>query len=123
MTQLNHRVLVVEDDPSVRSLLRVLLEGEGYEVLLATDGLQGLLQIELQHPDAVVLDLMMPNVSGDRVLREIREDPRLRQVPVLVVSGRHDVRESFDGLLGAANVFEKPFEPSKLLARLAEVLA
>lgn len=99
-----------------------MFEGEGHEVIIATDGLQGLLQIEIQHPDLVVLDLMMPNISGDRVLREIQEDPRLSAVPVIVVSGRHDVRETFDPLLGAENVFEKPFEPSKLIERVAEIL-
>ncbi|MFP5225561.1 MAG: response regulator transcription factor [Actinomycetota bacterium] len=123
MTGGNKRILVVEDDASVRSFLQVLLEGEGYEVLTAADGLQGLLQLDLQHPDAVILDLMMPNVSGDRVIRQIREDGRMREVPVLVVSGRHDVRESFGPILGEKNVFEKPFEPASLLARLREVLA
>jgi DNA-binding response OmpR family regulator len=123
MTQTAKRVLVVEDDASVRSYLQVLLEGEGYEVITATDGLQGLLQLDIQHPDAVILDLMMPNVSGDRVIRQIREDGKMKEVTVLVVSGRHDVRESFGPLLGEENVFEKPFEPSALISRLGEILA
>lgn len=115
-------ILVVEDDPSVQGLLQVLLEDEGYEVLQARDGLEGLLQVELRHPAAILLDLMMPNVSGERVLRELRAEGKLAEVPVLVVSGRHDVHEEFDPILGAANVFAKPFEPQALMARLAEVL-
>ena len=116
-------ILVVEDDPSVQNLLRVLLEAEGYEVIHAEDGLEGLVKMELQHPSLVILDLMMPNVTGDRVIDEIRGDPRLNRVPLLVVSGRHDVHESFDDLLGKDNVFAKPLDPTALLERVAELLA
>lgn len=115
-------ILVVEDDPSVQNLLRVLLEAEGYEVIHAEDGLEGLVKMELQHPSLVILDLMMPNVTGDRVIDEIRGDPRLNRVPLLVVSGRHDVHESFDDLLGKDNVFAKPLDPTGLLGRIAELL-
>lgn len=115
-------ILVVEDDPSVQSLMRYLLESEGYDVVIARDGLEGLVKMELQHPSLMILDLMMPNVSGDRVLQEIRSDPRLASVPILVVSGRHDVHESFDTVLGTENVFAKPIEPDALLGRIADLL-
>ena len=115
-------ILVVEDDPSVQNLLKVLLEAEGYEVIHAEDGLEGLVKMELQHPSLVILDLMMPNVTGDRVIDEIRGDTRLNRVPLLVVSGRHDVHESFDDLLGRENVFAKPLDPTALLERVAELL-
>lgn len=122
MSERRPLILVVEDDPSVQGMLTVLLEGEGYEVIAARDGLEGLVKMELQHPSLVILDLMMPNVSGDRVLEEIRTDPRLKQVPVLVVSGRHDVHEAFDRVLGRENVFDKPLDPDRLLTRVAAVL-
>lgn len=122
MTDHRPLILVVEDDPSVQGFLSVLLEGEGYDVLLAQDGLEGLVLVELRHPDLVILDVMMPNVSGERVLRELQEDPRLGHLPVLVVSGKHDVHEIFDPLLGRDNVFTKPFEPSALVERISEVL-
>ena len=115
-------ILVVEDDPSVQNLLRILLEAEGYEVIRAEDGLEGLVKMELQHPSLVILDLMMPNVTGDRVIDEIRGDTRLNRVPLIVVSGRHDVHESFDDLLGRENVFAKPLDPTALLERVAELL-
>jgi DNA-binding response OmpR family regulator len=115
-------ILVVEDDPSVQGFLSVLLEGEGYDVVLAQDGLEGLVMVELRHPSLVILDVMMPNVSGERVLRELREDVRLNALPVLVVSGKHDVHEIFDPILGRENVFTKPFEPSVLVDRINEVL-
>lgn len=122
MSERKPLILVVEDDPSVQSLMRYLLEAEGYEVVIARDGLEGLVKMELQHPSLMILDLMMPNVSGDRVLQEIRADARLASVPILVVSGRHDVHESFDSVLGDDNVFSKPIEPDALLARIAELL-
>jgi DNA-binding response OmpR family regulator len=115
-------ILVVEDDQSVQNLLTVVLEHEGFDVITARDGLEGLVKMELQHPALVVLDLMMPNVSGDRVLEEIRSDPRLASVPVLVVSGRHDVHQTFDHILGPENVLEKPLDPDRLVARIEEIL-
>jgi CheY-like chemotaxis protein len=122
MSERRPLILVVEDDPSVQSMLTMLLEGEGYDVIAARDGLEGLVKMELQHPSLVLLDLMMPNVSGDRVLEEIRSDPRLKPVPVIVVSGRHDVHEAFDQILGRENVFDKPLDPNRLLERVASVL-
>ena len=122
MSERKPLILVVEDDPSVQNLLTMLLEGEGFEVIAARDGLEGLVKMELQHPSLLVLDLMMPNVSGDRMIQEIRADPRLKTVPILVVSGRHDVHDAFDDVLGAANVFAKPLDPAKLIARVEEIL-
>src|SRR3954470_6469992 len=82
------RVLVMEDDPSVRSLLHTLLESEGYDVVTASDGLSGLVQASAQPPELVLLDIMMPDLGGLRVLQELRADPALADVPVVVVTGR-----------------------------------
>lgn len=122
MSERKPLILVVEDDPSVQGLLTLLLEGEGYEVITARDGLEGLVKMDLQHPSLLILDLMMPNVSGDRVYEEISNDMRLRDVPVIVVSGRHDAHESFDQLIGRDNVFAKPIEPQALLERVEQLL-
>jgi len=122
MSERRPLVLVVEDDPSVQNLITMMLEGEGYEVITARDGLEGLVKIELQRPSAVILDLMMPNISGDRVMQELHSDPRLKGVPVLIVSGRHDAHDTFDPVLGKDNVFAKPVDFSLLLGRLAEVM-
>lgn len=115
-------ILIVEDDPSVQNLLTLLLEGEGYDVIQAKDGLEGLVKMDLQHPSLLILDLMMPNVSGDRLFDEVRRDPRLSSVPVLIVSGRHDAHDTFDAIIGRENVFAKPIDPSALLARVASLL-
>lgn len=115
------RVLVVEDDPSVRGLLQTLLQAEGYEVLTASDGLAGLVRAASGYPALILLDLMMPDLGGARVLEELRQDPELFDTPVIVVSGKIDALPEMRDLLGEDNVFLKPFGVAELLARVAAV--
>ena len=121
MTTSPTKVLVVEDDPSVRGLLDTLLSAEGYDVVTASDGLAGLVKVASARPALVLLDLMMPDLGGVRVLEELREDPALRGTPVLVVTGKVDAVPGMRDLLGDDNVFVKPFAVAELLARVDEV--
>ncbi len=114
-------VLVVEDDPSVRGLLQTLLSAEGYEVVTASDGLAGLVKATSSHPALVLLDLMMPDLGGVRVLEEMREDPALAGIPVVIVTGKQDAVPGMRQLLGDDNVFLKPFAVAELLQRVGEV--
>jgi DNA-binding response OmpR family regulator len=114
-------VLVVEDDPSVRGLLQTLLSAEGYDVVTASDGLAGLVKATSSHPSLVLLDLMMPDLGGVRVLEEMRDDPELADIPVIVVTGKIDAIPSMRELLGEENVFLKPFAVGELLSRVAAV--
>jgi DNA-binding response OmpR family regulator len=114
-------VLVVEDDPSVRGLLQTLLSAEGYDVVTASDGLAGLVKATSNHPSLVLLDLMMPDLGGVRVLEEMRDDPELADIPVIVVTGKIDAIPGMRQLLGDDNVFLKPFAVGELLSRVAEV--
>lgn len=116
------KVLLVEDNPSVRELLRVLLEGEGYEIVEAKDGLDGLLKAEFTKPDLMILDLMMPDVDGERVLTQLRTDPELSRIPVIVVSGKYEALDRLKDAIGDDNVFAKPFEPTRLLDRVGELI-
>lgn len=115
------RVLVVEDDPSVRGLLHTLLSTEGYEVATASDGLAGLVKAASTHPALVLLDLMMPDLGGVRVLEQMREDPELAGTPVIVVTGKVDAVPGIRALLGQDSVFVKPFAVADLLARVDQV--
>ena len=115
------RVLVVEDDPSVRGLLQTLLSAEGYRVATASDGLAALVKASSQPPALVLLDLVMPDLGGVRVLEEMRDDPDLAQVPVIVVTGQVDEIAGMRELLGEDNVFLKPFAVGELLARVGAV--
>lgn len=114
------RVLVVEDDPSVRGLLHTLLSAEGYDVVTASDGLAGLVKAAATRPDLMLLDLMMPDLGGVRVLEEVRDDPELSDTPVIIVTGKIDAVPAMQDLLGADHVFVKPFAVAELLARVAE---
>jgi two-component system phosphate regulon response regulator PhoB len=115
------RVLVVEDDPSVRGLLHTLLSAEGYDVATASDGLAGLVKASAEKPALVLLDLMMPDLGGVRVLEELRDDPELADVPVIVVTGKVDAVPGMRQLLGDDNVFVKPFAVAELLIRVGAV--
>ena len=115
------RVLVVEDDPNVRGLLQTLLEVEGYAVVTASDGMDGLGQAAASSPGLVLLDLVMPDLGGVRVLERLRDDPVLSQIPVIVVTGHEDAMPGVRAQLGADNVFLKPFAVAELLARIGAV--
>ncbi len=115
------QILVVEDDPSVRGLLHTLLSAEGYDVVTASDGLAGLVKATSSHPALVLLDLMMPDLGGVRVLEEMQDDPELSDIPVIVVTGKVDAVPGMRDLLGDDNVFVKPFAVAELLARVGEV--
>lgn len=113
------RVLVVDDDPDILEGLRELL-GATYDVLVAADGREALDVLEREHVDALVLDLMMPGVSGDDVLRELRRRPDAP--PAVVLSARTDAR-ALAAELGAAACLGKPFPVDELERALAHVLA
>ena len=115
------KILVVEDDPSVRGLLQTLLSAEGYDVSTASDGLAGLVKATSSPPALVLLDLMMPDLGGVRVLEEMRDDPELSDIPVIVVTGKVDAVPGMRSLLGDDNVFLKPFAVGELLARVDHV--
>lgn len=114
-------VLVVEDDPSVRGLLQTLLVAEGYDVATASDGLAGLVKASSHRPALMLLDLMMPDLGGIRVLEELRADPSLADVPVVVVTGKIDAIPGLRDVLGENSVFAKPFGVADLLLRIAEI--
>ncbi len=115
------RVLVVEDDPNVRGLMQTLLEVEGYAVTTASDGLGGLGEAVATSPSLVLLDLVMPDLGGARVLERLRDDPVLSKIPVIVVTGHEDALPDVRDLLGEDNVFLKPFAVAELLARVGAV--
>ncbi|HEU5325741.1 MAG TPA: response regulator transcription factor [Candidatus Limnocylindria bacterium] len=114
------RILVVEDEPQLRSLLRLYLEREGYEVTDAGDGRAALAAAGNGDFDLVVLDLMLPGMQGEAVLAELRE---LGEVPVLISSAKRSDAERIAGLrAGADDYLAKPFNPHELTARVAAIL-
>lgn len=120
-----HRALVVEDDEHIAYLLEFMLRRAGYDVLLAENGRDAQTVIEDVPPvDVILLDLMLPYVSGYQLIGEIRENHRWQHVPIVVLSGKvleQDVVRALD--LGATDYVTKPFRPQELLARMRRAVA
>ena len=116
------RVLLVEDDEAVRQLVRVTLQMNEYDVVEAKDGLEGLLFLDMHKPDAVVLDLMMPDVGGERMLAQLRATVETKRVPVIIITGKPEVAPEVIGLVGKENFFPKPFDPDAVIGRLKALI-
>jgi len=115
------RVLIVEDDASITLGLRINLETEGYEVLAAEDGEKGLAMARADHPDLVILDVMLPKLNGFQVLQTIRREGM--SMPIIVLSARTGEMDKVTGLeLGAEDYVAKPFSLAELLARVRAAL-
>jgi DNA-binding response OmpR family regulator len=115
-----HRILVVEDDPTLRLVLRDNLQSEGYEVDVAADGVSAISRARTAIPDLIVLDLTLPDHDGFEVLPILRS---LGQVPIIVLTARTQRDEKLKGLtLGADDYITKPFDPEELYARIGAVL-
>ena len=113
-------VLVVDDEPGVREILRAALEREGYAVTEATDGESALTSARSRRPDLVILDLELPRLSGTEVLRQLRTG---QDVPVIMLSGHGAETDRVLGLeLGADDYVTKPFSPREVVARVRTVL-
>lgn len=113
-------VLVADDNRQITSILEEYLKKEGYESTVAFDGTQALRLFETLHPDAVLLDVMMPGMDGFSVCREIR---RVSDVPVLMITARSEDYEKIMGLdIGADDYIVKPFSPGEVMARLRAAL-
>jgi CheY-like chemotaxis protein len=118
------RILVVEDVPVMLAVLRMRLEAEGYEVIAARDGIEALEQTREGHPDLILLDLMLPRLSGERVCRELRSDPRTRSLPIIVVSARVGETERLRALAAGADAFlAKPYDVVQLTGEIRTRLA
>ena len=116
-------VLVVEDETALLTLLRYNLEKEGFAVSAAHDGEEALLQLKEAKPDAVLLDWMLPRVSGIEVCRQIRRTPAWRDLPVIMLTARGEEGDRVRGLdSGADDYVVKPFSPNELIARLRAVI-
>lgn len=117
-------VLVCDDDDLLLELLRFRLSGKGYEVRIARNGREAIESANAEPPDAIVLDAMMPVIDGFEVLRQIREAPHMRHLPIIMLTARKGEKDIVEALkLGASDYLAKPFIPEELNARLTRLLA
>ncbi|OGQ93631.1 MAG: hypothetical protein A2284_10215 [Deltaproteobacteria bacterium RIFOXYA12_FULL_61_11] len=120
------KILIIDDEPDVVTFLTTLLEDNGYLTVTATDGEEGLAKVKSERPDAVTLDITMPNTTGVRFYRELRESAEFAKLPVIMVTG---VTGGFDKFISSRRqvpppegFVSKPIDQQKLLALLAKVL-
>ena len=117
------RVLVIDDEAPIRLLCRVNLEAEGIEVLEAADGKSGLDLARAEHPDVVLLDVMMPGLDGWRVAEELLEDDETRGIPIIFLTARAEFRDRARGLdIGGVDYVTKPFNPLELAPLVRDLL-
>lgn len=117
-------ILVVDDEEATRYMLRLLLELDGFRVEEAEDGQVALDKIAAQRPDAVVLDVMMPNLDGITVCRRLRAAPETAVLPIIMLSGKTQESAVAEGLAAGANLYlKKPMDPKELVAALRHLLS
>jgi len=125
MSEIKKKVVCVEDEPEIIDLIRLILGRKGFDLTGATGGLEGLEAIRRVKPDLVLLDLMMPDMDGWEVYQQMKADPELKNIPVIVVTAK---AQSIDKILGlhiakVDDYVTKPFGPQELLQSVERVLA
>ncbi|NCF77958.1 MAG: response regulator [Proteobacteria bacterium] len=118
-----HRVLVVDDESDVTELLQYRLEQEGYRVATLNDPLGFVVKVREFEPDLMLLDIMMPELSGIQLCRIVRADPSMKDIPVIFLSARGEVEDRIKGLeAGAEDYVSKPFNTNELMLRISKML-
>jgi len=121
-TEVRKRILLVDDDREIIESMRIALEAEGYDVILARDGNQGLAMAERENPDLLILDMMMPKRSGFLVLEKLR---RTRSVPlriIMVTANEGNRHKAYAEMLGVDDYIHKPFAMDRLLGSIHRLL-
>ena len=120
---MQRKVLIVEDEAAIREMLAFSLGRAGYQVLPAATGMEARASIADQYPDVVLMDWMLPDISGLELTRQLKRNPETREVPVIMLTARVEEDDRVAGLEGGADDYiTKPFSPRELLARIKAVL-
>lgn len=119
----NPKILIVDDEPDVVELLERTLRGDGFEVVSAYDGIGALDIAGTERPDLIILDIMMPMMSGYEVCAQLKANPATQHIPVLCLSSAHTPDARANALrAGAATLITKPFMPAELIAQIRRYL-
>lgn len=116
-------ILLIEDEEDIAALIKLQAEISGYKLHVETDGINGYKAIEREHPDLVILDIMLPGQNGLDVCRKMKSHPELKTIPVIIISAKNEELDVVLGLeLGADDYVAKPFSPKVLFSRIKAVL-
>ena len=119
----SQKILLVDDEPDIRDVLKITLECEGYEVFEAVDGIDGLSKVNKVSPDLVILDNKMPRMTGQEVCEILKKDILLRHMPIIMLTGKGEIQDKIKGLdAGADDYIVKPFDPQELVARIKMIV-
>jgi two-component system alkaline phosphatase synthesis response regulator PhoP len=119
-----NRILIIEDDPAVLRAMSFMLEKEGYEVLTATNGLEGLNKAKGENPDLLILDVMLPGIDGFEICHRLRAESQTARLPILMLSAKGQAADKAMGLqVGANEYLTKPVERLVLLDKVKALLA
>ena len=117
------RILLVDDEPSIVKMVGKRLEVEGFEVIVAMDGQEGLQKAQTEQPHLIILDLMLPKLNGYEVCGILKRDSRYEKIPVLMLSARAQEKDEKEGMAVGANAFmRKPFKSQELVEKIKSLL-
>jgi DNA-binding response OmpR family regulator len=123
-TAMAKKILVIEDDPAISRLVDYTLRHEGYEVVTAANGLEGIRKARNEAPDLVILDVMLPGMDGFEICHQLRSDPDTEQLLILMFSAKAQEVDKNTGLkVGADDYLPKPAAPAEIVSRVAKLLA
>ena len=118
------KALVLEDEPAVQTLLKKQLTSQGFQVTVASDGLDGLVKLESLKPDIIICDVMMPNLDGMAFVKAIKSHSNTQKIPVIFLTAKTDPRSMIDGInVGARFYVTKPFQLDDLMTKVQKALA
>jgi CheY-like chemotaxis protein len=117
------KILDIDDSPTVQKLIEMILSSQGYKVILASDGEEGIAKARAERPSVILVDFVMPKMNGFQVCKTLKEDPEFQDTPIILVTSKGDkVGSKFVDVLGITEYFTKPFQPEELLAKIREVI-
>ena len=120
---MSQRILIVDDEPNIVISLEFLLRREGYEVVVAQDGVEALAQVRAERPDMAILDVMMPHRNGFEVCQDLRQDPEFKDLRIMMLTAKGRDTEVSKGMaLGADIYMTKPFSTKELIAKVKALI-
>ena len=119
----NKKILVVEDEVNIRNVISMYLKKEGFEVLETGDGIEAITLIEKEKPNLIILDIMLPGLSGYEIFKKIKSNENTKNIIIVILSANGHERQKFEGYKTEVDLYEtKPFSPRQLIKNVKAVL-